>query len=36
VQQEHDLVDVAIERRAVQQVEALVVGEQWVGAVVEQ
>lgn len=36
VQQQDDLVDVAVERGRVQQVEALVVGEQRVGAMVEE
>jgi hypothetical protein len=36
VQEKHNLVDIAIEGRRVQKVEALVVGEEGVGAVVEQ
>jgi hypothetical protein len=36
VQEQDQLVDIAVERRRMQQVEALVVGEERVGAVVEQ
>ena len=36
VEKEDDLVDIAVEGRAVQEVEALVVGEERVGAVVEE
>lgn len=36
MEQQGDLVDIAVERGRVQQVEALVVGEERVGAVVEE
>lgn len=36
VQEQDELVDIAVERGRVEQIEALVVGEEWVGAVFEE
>jgi hypothetical protein len=36
VEEEHELVDIAVERGRMQQVEALVIGEERVGAVVKE